>query len=278
VLAAVVPYLRCPYCAGPLRLDGRVLGCSAGHAFDVARQGYVTLLPAGVAAPTGDTGAMLAARERFLTAGHFAGLAEQVAAAATTAGAAGCLVEVGAGTGYYLAAALDVSTGRVGIALDASKHASRRAARAHSRAGAVVCDVWRALPVRDGVATAVLDVFAPRNGAELNRILAPGGVLVVVTPTPDHLAELVAAAGLLTVDRQKQDRLAGTLDPYFGRVEQRRYDWPLLLSRAGVRDLVEMGPSARHLTGTELAGRLAGLAEPVAVTASVHLSVYRRAG
>jgi 23S rRNA (guanine745-N1)-methyltransferase len=277
VLGDVVPYLGCPFCAGTMRLDGPVLRCAAGHAFDVARQGYVTLLPAGAVAPAGDTGAMLAARERFLAEGHFAGLAEQVAAAAATVGA-GCLVEVGAGTGYYLAAALDAAAGRVGIALDSSKHAARRSARAHPRAGAVVCDVWRRLPVRDGAAAAVLDVFAPRNGPELRRILAPDGVLVVVTPTPDHLAELVAAVGLLTVDRHKPERLAATLDPHLRRTEQRRYDWPLRLSRAGVRDLVGMGPSARHLTAPGLADRLADLTEPVAVTASVHLSVYRRAG
>jgi 23S rRNA (guanine745-N1)-methyltransferase len=280
VLAAVTRFLACPHCGGPVERADRVLRCAAGHAFDLARQGYVTLLPPGRAAPAGDSGPMIAARERFLAAGHFADLARLVATATAVAVDrvhSGCLLEVGAGTGYHLAAALDLVPDRVGLALDSAKPAARRAARAHPRAGAVVCDAWRQLPVRAGAAAAVLDVFAPRNGAEMRRVLAPGGALVVVTPTAGHLAELVDAVGLLTVDRQKPERLAATLDPFFRRTERHQHDWPLRLDRDGVRDLIEMGPSARHLSGPGLTARLAELAEPVAVTASVQLSIYRPA-
>ena len=65
--------------------------------------------------------------------------------------------------------------GRVGIALDSSRPALRRAARADERIAAVVCDAWRALPIRDGVVAAVLCVFAPRNAEELRRIGYVGG-------------------------------------------------------------------------------------------------------
>jgi len=280
VLATVTRFLACPHCGGPVECADRVLRCAAGHAFDLARQGYVTLLPPGGVAPAGDSGPMIAARERFLAAGHFADLARLVGtatAAAVERVPTGCLLEVGAGTGYHLAAALDLAPDRVGLALDSAKPAARRAARAHPRASAVVCDAWRQLPVRDGAAAAVLDVFAPRNGAEMRRVLAPGGALVVVTPTAGHLAELVDAVGLLTVDRHKPERLAATLDPFFRRTERQRHDWPLRLDRDGVRDLIEMGPSARHLAGPRLTARLAELAEPVAVTASVYLSIYHPA-
>ncbi len=51
--------------------------------------------------------------------------------------------------------------------------------------------------MRDAVAALVLNVFAPRNGAETTRVLAPGGLLAVVTPTERHLEELVGPLGLL---------------------------------------------------------------------------------
>ena len=54
----------------------------------------------------------------------------------------------------------------------------------------------------------LLNVFAPRNGAEFHRVLRPDGVLLVVTPAADHLAELVDALGLLRVDPDKADRVA----------------------------------------------------------------------
>jgi len=50
----------------------------------------------------------------------------------------------------------------------------------------------------------------------------------------------------------------------------------LSLTRAEAATLVEMTPSARHVTAEELRSGLARMPEPVAVTAAFRLSVYRR--
>jgi 23S rRNA (guanine745-N1)-methyltransferase len=276
VLPAVVELLACPYCGQPLAAAGRALACPAGHRFDLARQGYVSLLPRGVArGPTGDTAGMVAARDRFLSAGHYAPLTRALLAAAAGAGP-GAVLDVGAGTGHHLAALLDAGPDRVGVALDASRYAARRAARAHPRAGAVVADAWRALPVRTGAAGLVLDVFSPRNGPETARVLAPGGTLLVVTPAADHLAELVAALGLLTVDERKDERLAGALEPHLEPVDRTEHRWPLRLPVADAVAAAAMGPSAHHLDAAELPDRAAALPDPVPATAAVELRRYRR--
>lgn len=44
MLDAVTDLLACPQCERGLDLDDGVLLCEAGHSFDVARQGYVSLL------------------------------------------------------------------------------------------------------------------------------------------------------------------------------------------------------------------------------------------
>lgn len=271
MLPAVVDCLACPYCGLPLSEVDAALTCPGGHSFDLARQGYVTLLPAG-ARPAGDDAAMVAARADFLAAGHYAPLSAALVAAVGPA--AGVVLDVGAGTGDHLAAVLDAAPGRVGIALDSSRYAARRAARVHPRAGAVVADAWTGLPVRAGALGAVLDVFSPRNGAETARVLRPGGRLVVVTPGPDHLAGLVDAVGGLTVDAAKEARLAGALEPYLTPVDRTAHRWPLALSHADAVRAVAMGPSARHLT--DLPARVAALPDPVGTTASIVVTVYRR--
>ena len=280
MLQDVVEYLACPHCGLGLAPDpdGGALRCPSRHSFDIARQGYASLLPGDAHTGTGDTAAMVAAREAFLGAGHYAPIAAALAADALAAAPAGdrCVVDLGAGTGHYLAAVLDALPEAHGIALDISKFALRRAARAHPRAGAVVCDAWRPLPLRDGVADLVLNVFAPRNGPEIRRVLRPGGTLLVVSPTPRHLAELVGALGLLGVDDRKPERLAATLGPHLEPAGSSEHTFPLLLDHAAVRTVVGMGPSAWHTDQDALAERIAALPDPVPVTASVTLSRFTR--
>jgi 23S rRNA (guanine745-N1)-methyltransferase len=278
VLDDVLRFLACPYCGDVLARVGTTLRCPMGHVFDIARQGYVNLLTTDRKAPAGDTAAMVAARQTFLSAGHFDQLAAALAAEAARADGPGdtCVVDAGAGTGFYLAAVLGQLPGRAGLALDASKFALRRAARADPRIGAVACDVWRGLPVADGSAGLLLNVFAPRNGPEFHRVLAPGGRLLVITPTPRHLQELIGALGLLTVDEQKQERLSRTLGPGFTPVSERHLTSTSPMCHADVLAVVQMGPSAWQSDPAQLQSRVAALPDPVPVTVSVNLSAYTR--
>src|SRR5690606_30054899 len=148
----------------------------------------------------------------------------------------------------------------------------------HPRIGAVGCDAWAGLPVRDAAAATVVNVFAPRDPAELARVLAPGGTLVVVTPNRGHLAELVAAVGMLTVQERKRERLEGKLGTLFEPRAEAVVERTLVLDHDDVAALVAMGPSARHLDGQQVAERVAALPDPLAVTLSVPVATYRRAG
>ncbi|MHB8925753.1 MAG: putative RNA methyltransferase [Coriobacteriia bacterium] len=278
MLAHVIDVLACPHCAAVLSVVDATLRCESGHSFDIARQGYVSLLPQGAHTDTGDTPAMVEARDAFLGAGYYAPIAEAVADAlgsAIGADASGCVADIGAGTGYYLAEVLDRMPGLTGLALDTSKPALRRAARAHERIGAVACDAWAGLPIRDGGLGAALDIFAPRNAAEIHRTLAPGGALVVVTPSPGHLRELVEALGLLTVDERKDERLTASLGGHFDRTAQVPVRYSLALDRGALAALVGMGPSAYHLEAATVAARIAALPDPFETHVDVIVSVWK---
>lgn len=238
-------------------------------------------LVAGPVTHDGDTAEMVAARESLQVAGHLDFIADAIAetlaagAKGMPAGPKGLAVEVGAGTGYHLARTLDARPDLLGLAVDVAKPALRRAARAHPRMAAIRADVWRGLPIADGAATAVLNVFAPRSGAEFRRILDADGVLVVVTPEPDHLSELIDALGLLRVDPDKPDRLQATLAPWFAPGPAARHAVPLKLSRVDAAALAAMGPSAHHLDATTREERLRAVPEPFRTTAAVRISRWR---
>jgi 23S rRNA (guanine745-N1)-methyltransferase len=275
-----VAVLACPVCAAPLTsvADASALRCSGGHLFDRARQGHVSLLPPGHRPPSGDSAGMVADRVAFLEAGHYAGLTGALADAAEEGTPPATLLDLGGGTGHHLAGVLDRLPAAVGVVLDSSRYAARRAARAHPRAASVVADTWARLPVADAAVDRVLVVFAPRNGPEIARVLHPAGRLVVVTPSTDHLAEIVAPLGLLRVDPDKAARLAGTLEPHLEPVRTAAFRQGLELDRASVATLVGMGPHARHLDPAALASSLAALPEPVHVTVAVDIGTYRPAG
>jgi len=273
-----VALLSCPVCAARLQAvpDASGLGCAAGHRFDRARHGHVTLLPPGHRPPSADSAEMVADRAAFLGAGHYAGLTAALADAVADGGGPlpATLLDLGGGTGHHLAGVLDRLPEAVGVVLDSSPYAARRAARAHPRAIAVVADTWARLPIGDGVLDRVLVVFAPRNGPEIARVLRPEGRLVVVTPAADHLRELVGPLGLLRVDPDKAERMAATLEPHLQPLGATTHRSRLALDRASVETLVGMGPHARHLSRTALVASLAALPEPVEVTVAVHLSTY----
>jgi 23S rRNA (guanine745-N1)-methyltransferase len=271
VLAEAVRLLRCPVCQNGLEEREGALRCAAGHSFDIARQGYVNLVPGA-----GDSAAMVEAREAFLGAGHYRRLDEVLADEAASVEAPGAVVDIGAGTGHHLASVLDAMPERIGLALDASSAALRRAARAHPRAVAVGADAWQPLPLRDGVAALMVSVFAPRNPAEMARVIADDGLLIAVTPTTRHLFELVGPLGLLSVPEDKSDRLDAQFASHFSLAERRPIEYSMFLTRDEAAQIVRMGPSAWHVDEHSVTERLAVLPDPLTVTASVTLSRFAR--
>ena len=263
-----------------------------GHSYDVAKQGYVTLAAGAGLKHHGDDAAMVTARETYLAMGHFAPFVEAVTGAvqdsleiqdaAQQAGlnedTAPSLLEVGAGTGYYLAHTLDSIEGARGVGLDISTHAAKHLAKSHERVGAVVADVWERLPLKDDSIHAISVVFAPRNPAEFQRVLAPGGEVIVLTPQSGHLDELREPLGILGVEEGKVERLYAQAEGFLKQAaDPVDISFPIVLDKASIAAQVGMSPSARHISPEELAERMASLPQTLTVTAHARLDRLRSA-
>ncbi len=193
-------------CGERLVRGARAFACARGHAFDLAKSGYLNLLQPqdrrSLAA--GDARAEIEARARLLAAGVGAELGLELARRGRALGLPGgaLALELGSGSGERLAA-LVAELGLVGIGLDLSSAAAEHAARRFPALTWVVANADRRLPLLDASVALVLTIHGRRNPAECARVLAPGAHLVAALPAPDDLLELRARVQGQGLERER---------------------------------------------------------------------------
>lgn len=177
----------CPICHAPLVQEKPCWHCENHHSFDVARQGYVNLLPVQQkhSLAPGDTKEMVAARRSFLDGGHYAPIAQTLSELVGSL-APETVLDVGCGEGYYLSH-LKFVTKRWGI--DISKEAVRFAA-ARDKSAQFLTATAAHLPFADSSFDCVLSMFAFTAEKEFARVLKPGGHFIQVLAGREHLMGL----------------------------------------------------------------------------------------
>jgi 23S rRNA (guanine745-N1)-methyltransferase len=181
----------CPLCATPLQSDQKSYVCGNKHRFDLAKEGYLNLLPVQFkhSAEPGDNKQMVQARREFLEAGYYEPMAKAVAMM-VNAHQPAHLLDLGCGEGYYSRKIEAYCSNAMTLhGVDIAKFAVAAAAKKQANARFIVASSNR-LPYADGYFDFVLRVFAPSSEHELRRILKPSGLLLTVTPGPRHLWQL----------------------------------------------------------------------------------------
>ena len=187
----------CPICGGALNRGERCCTCRNGHSFDIAREGYVNLLPANQqhSKAPGDDKEMTAARTRFLEGGWYIPLREKLCELiGELAPDAPDLLDAGCGEGWYtqaMAGAVSAKGGRI-AGIDLSKPSVKKAAR-RCPAGEFVVGTLYHLPVADGSIDLLVNCFSPLAAEEFARVTRLGGKFLYVVPGPRHLWELKEA-------------------------------------------------------------------------------------
>ena len=247
--------LRCPICRLDLAPAAGSLACGNRHSFDLARDRYVNLLNGRRRSliAGGDSAEQLGHRAAFLEAGHFNLVASAIASHVMPAAPGWRVLDAGCGTGHHLAGvAAALRTPLVGLGVDIARTAAQRAARRWRELAFAVADVWTEWPVQDEAADLVLSIFAPKNFAEISRVLRPGGWLALAYPGPHHLAELVDRFGLMQQHAGKTDRYAEAMQRWVGPSTSVRLVHRLGLDGESIRNAVLMGPNARHIAASAL--------------------------
>ncbi|MDD5410602.1 MAG: 23S rRNA (guanine(745)-N(1))-methyltransferase [Methylobacter sp.] len=187
-----MPCYLCPLCGEPLHLhqSAKSYHCQNRHSFDLAKEGYLNLLPVQHkhSGEPGDSKQMMMARREFLEAGFYEPMAKAVAMM-VDAHKPMRLLDLGCGEGYY-SRQIAAQCGPVALhGIDIAKVGIAAAAKKQPPARFIVASSNR-LPYANQYFDFVLRVFAPSNDDELKRVLKPSGLLLIVTPGPRHLWQL----------------------------------------------------------------------------------------
>ncbi len=277
---SIVPFpsLACPLDGAPLHCHGASWRCAAGHCFDIAAQGYANLLPVQQkrSRDPGDSKEMVAARRRFLNAGHYQPIAAAVSQAVLAerpANATISCLDAGCGEGYYLRQLAASSEGQALalLGLDISKWAVLSAAKQDKRPNWIVGSNAN-LPVLPATLDRLLCLFGFPVYGEFARVLKPGGVLLQVDAGPDHLRQLRE----IIYPALKPERPTDTQVPAgFCRLSTEAVRFPLAIDGAeAIADLLAMTP---HLYRASAEGRARAAAlTALAVTVDVRLTRFGR--
>lgn len=191
--------LACPIDGERLEITDKQYTCINGHTYDVARQGYVNLLPVQHkrSKQPGDSKAMVLARTRFLDTGFYDPIAGKLNGIITDqlSDGAMCILDAGCGEGYYLNAlyqhiamqAADTTLSFIG--LDISKDAIIQSTKRNKQISWIV-GTNRQPPVLEQSVDIILCLFGFINFDGFDSVLKPGGKIVLVDPGAEHLKEL----------------------------------------------------------------------------------------
>ena len=262
--------LLCPICGEILDRIEKQYRCGNGHSFDLARQGYVNLLPVQQkrSLNPGDTREQVLGRRAFLETGCYEPISNTLNETAKELGATGPILDVGCGEGYY-SARLAEALGAELTGLDISKEAVRCAA-AKYKGPQWLCGTAAHLPVENHSAGVVTSLFALTMAEEFKRVLRPDGYFFQVLAAEDHLLGLKS---IIYPELKFKEKNTVPEVPGFELVKSVPIRFTFTVEGEQVRNLLGMTPHVFRIT-KEGAARLAAT-EKLTDTASAVLNVYR---
>ena len=265
----------CPVCRGALHREAGSLFCEKRHCYDISRRGYVNLLMSQSSSDArhGDGKDMVAARSSFLELGLYNKLCDAVVERVAAVAKRGMFVlDVGCGECYYtakVASALekfDPTVAGIDISKDALAAGSKRS-KSIELAVASAYDI----PVADGRADVILNLFAPHSESEFYRILKSGGALIRVFPAARHLWELKAAL----YDAPYENEIGDTAIDGFETTDKTELTYDIELeSNADIKNLFKMTPYS-YKTGSDDEKKLDGIGK-IETTVDVFVVSYKK--
>lgn len=188
--------LKCPVCGKGLIREEKSYFClgEKRHCFDVSSSGHANLCPGK--STGGDDKRAVRSRTDFLNLDHYKPISDKICEIIGKLSEDEFVVDAGCGEGYY-SGNMAKNCGGALLGFDLSKEAiiaaSKRAKREGINNASFFVGGIYDLPILDGGASVVTNIFAPCAEAEFSRVLRDGGRLIVVAAGENHLYGLKSA-------------------------------------------------------------------------------------
>ena len=265
----------CPVCGNLLQKEEKSLRCPSGHCYDYAKSGYVNLLMSQQGGLHGDDRPMVRARTAFLSEGYYLPLFDFLYSVVRPLLPSNPHVfDAGCGEGWYTEtlhrrlSSDGFSPETVGV--DISRDALTAAAKRNFGAEFAVASLFH-VPLRDGWADLILNIFAPDCMEEYSRILSPGGYLLKVIPREDHLLELKSAVYDSVYENEVSPPAYEDFELVSDHVLRQKLHLP---DNQTIKNLFAMTPYGRKTSVTDLA-KLDALSS-LDTTISFSVLLYRK--
>jgi len=244
----------CPLCQSAFTQKDKTQICENNHHFDIAKEGYLNLLPVQSKSSKnpGDNKEMMSARRAFLNTGGYLALAKKVAQTTQNYLAhveKATVLDLGCGEGYYTDLISQQLISHQVCGLDISKIAIRYAAKRYANIDFCVASAYQ-IPLADNSVDLMTRIYAPSKAEELIRVIKKNGYLITVTPAPRHLYQLREVIyEHVEAHLEENEAING-----FTKIEQINLNYDLKIEQQQqLKDLINMTPFAWKFTAEKLA-------------------------
>lgn len=268
----------CPHCNAELDQQEKMYRCENNHCFDLAKEGYLNLLPVNKkkSKEPGDNDLMIAARRDFLELGFYDPLIEEIRTTiqqelgfekkSFTALDSGC------GEGYYTERALkNANKESQVIGTDISKYAVKNAAKKYKDNFFFVSSAYH-LPVATNSMDLVLSVFSPNDPKEFHRVLKKDGYLIIASPAENHMKQL---AELIYNDfRPHEHKIEADLSSNFVLHLAKRINFDIHVQSAATLQALHKMTPYYYNTSKEGQEKVANC-DNINITCDFHISIFK---
>lgn len=251
-LNAWAPKLRCPYCQKQVELADGALVCQNNHSFDLAKQGYLNLLPNHHEEHYDQ--ALFEARFELMNHSVFyEGIYQQIKQLLIENNLDSpnqFIIDLGTGEGTHLNFLQDIFENTQTLGLDIAKSAIQTAAKHYTDSLWMIGDLGN-IPVQDQVLDGVLTLLTPSNYGETKRTLKKNGWFIKIIPGNHYLKELREIVLPKEKVSHQPEASIERFENNFTLVQQSKYNRTHILNTQDKENLIQMTPLMWNATNNQ---------------------------